>query len=1034
MKTTKTSVRILACLLALCMTAGLLPGMALAAYTEERIDAVSVSVTAPAAGALPAEPAVAADAPYTLEFWSWEEVASIGSDANVGYMYLDTTFAASRCYCLEVELRAAFGYAFDTARAAAQVDGAASVKITRINEDKLTLSAWFTVPPSPTPEEIAEIVITGVTKPSDATKDPLDTMLDVEKNAGKPEGTVLDGAYYEWKPAAEGGRSDGWEYLGYGDSFTDGGLYGARLELTADNCHSFADTVTATVDGKPAIVLEKSKDTVALFVLFAESIEIRKLRVTVFNWPANGAAIRNTPANFDFYSSMYGCTLDATFQIEQPDGSWRDVTDADSPFQADAHYRVKAVICAADGFAFAASGTGSINGESGTTWDVSDGGKTLTMTRTCGKEGLVYSYVAGDTPETYLYDVLPIRILTPADGVIPEDATVGRPGESRWTEGLSTKYAGWYEVPYAGSLSKEKSLYDTTQKKFTKPFQDGKVYRMDVSLRANSNSQFIGPFSIELYGTDGALLTPVMTRQTTDAATWKEYSFWFEVGEVSYQKIPTLTVTGPEVGADGKIDVSDPTQFTAREAVTLSGIQYVEYFDELMFEATVQAGYYFAAPGQLRATYNGHAASVSGVYWGDSRELLRVTFRVSTTKTPLTIKDPALITAKGKTYDGTAAAELDISHAALSGVEDGDDVQLVAAEAAFASADAGADVAVSVTGMFALTGEHAGKYTLTQPELHGLTATIAPCTLVADTTNRSQTVYTGEGTFDGAHFAGVEVGGTPEAATGVVRYTIGEDTEEKTGEEIAAYLKTLKAGDMADIHYNFDGTGNYDGALASGVIKITVADRPAAPVTPAQPKITEKNCPKDGTCPLTRFADVPNNAWYHDALHYCVEHGLLSGTGESTFSPGRTMTRGMVVTVLHRLAGSPAPKGTAGFEDVAAGSYCDAATRWAAENGIVLGFASGKFEPEQPVTRAQLAVILCRYAALVGLDVTNMAELDGFADADAVGEWAREALGWASGAGIILGGKDGRIAPQGDATRAQTAVILYRFCTKLLGK
>ena len=146
------------------------------------------------------------------------------------------------------------------------------------------------------------------------------------------------------------------------------------------------------------------------------------------------------------------------------------------------------------------------------------------------------------------------------------------------------------------------------------------------------------------------------------------------------------------------------------------------------------------------------------------------------------------------------------------------------------------------------------------------------------------------------------------------------------------------------------------------------------------------------------------------------------------------MTRGMVVTVLHRLAGSPAPKGAAGFEDVAAGSYCDAATRWAAENGIVLGFASGRFEPEQPVTRAQLAVILCRYAALMGLDVTNVAELDGFADADAVGEWAREALGWASGAGIILGGKDGRIAPQGDATRAQTAVILYRFCTKLLGK
>ncbi len=1031
----KTNIRAVAWLLMLCLAVGLLPTAALAAYAETRIETVSVDATAPAAGGSPAQPAVAADAPYTIESYSWYETASVGSDVTIGgSMYGDDKFESSKIYRLSVKLRAEFGYAFHTALTSGRVNGAYRVKISKIDADEMTLMAWFGVLPSPSVAQIADIAVTGVTAPSAATKDPYDTARDVEETASRPDGTVLDVTYYEWKPAAEGERSDGWEYRGFGDRFTSGGTYGAKLELTADSAHAFSDAVTATVDGKTAIVLEQSEDLVSLFVPFAD-VEIKTLRISVDDWPAVGAAIRNTADNFDFYSSMYGCTLNATFQIEESDGTWRDVTSADSPYAQYERYRVKAVIHAADGFSFAASGTGSINGESGTTWDVTDGGKTLTLTRTCGKDDPVLSYTNWYDPSTYLYNVLPLRILTPADGVTPVDAEVGRPGETRRTEGLSTKYAGWFEVPYAGSTSNDAPLYDSTEKKFTKPFRNGNVYRLDVVLRADNDHQFIDTLALELYGTDGAQLTPAMTRQTADTTTRKEYSLWFEVGDVSYQKISTLTVTGPEPDADGKIDDSDPTKFVAAEAVSLSDIRYWEYSDELEFEATVKAGYYFAALGQLTATYNGYSASVSGVYWGDSRELVRVTFRVSTTKTPLTIANTSAITAAGKTYDGTTAVTLDISHATLDGVDAAHpDVQLAAATAAFASPDAGKNVAVNITGLFTLTGADAGRYTLTQPDLTGLTATISPCTVVADTTNKTQTVYTGEGTFDGAHFAGVEIGGAPEAATGTVTYTIGDGTEAKTAGEVTAYLKTLKAGDTADIHYNYRGTGNYDGASGSGIIKITIADRPAAPVTPAQPKPAETTCPKDATCPLAKFTDVPADAWYHDGLHYCVEHGLLNGTGESTFSPSRTMTRGMVVTVLYRLAGSPAPKNADGFADVPAGSYCDAATRWAAENGIALGFADGSFRPEQPVSRAQLAAILCRYAKNAGIDVTDAADLSAFPDAALVGAWARDALGWANGCGLILGRADGRLDPTGDASRDQMAMILYRFCKTVLGK
>ena len=141
------------------------------------------------------------------------------------------------------------------------------------------------------------------------------------------------------------------------------------------------------------------------------------------------------------------------------------------------------------------------------------------------------------------------------------------------------------------------------------------------------------------------------------------------------------------------------------------------------------------------------------------------------------------------------------------------------------------------------------------------------------------------------------------------------------------------------------------------------------------------------------------------------------------------MTRGMLVTVLYRYAGSPAA-GTNSFTDVPAGKYYTNAVSWAAANGVVNGVGAGRFQPDGNVTREQMAAILYRFAAKNGMNTSQRADLSGYPDSGAVSGWARQGLQWAVGAGIINGvgsGGSAMLQPQGDATRAQVATILMRF-------
>lgn len=181
------------------------------------------------------------------------------------------------------------------------------------------------------------------------------------------------------------------------------------------------------------------------------------------------------------------------------------------------------------------------------------------------------------------------------------------------------------------------------------------------------------------------------------------------------------------------------------------------------------------------------------------------------------------------------------------------------------------------------------------------------------------------------------------------------------------------------------------------------------------------------------FSDVKTFDWFYNDVRYVCEKGLMNGTSSNTFSPKATTTRGMIVTILYRMAGESAVTGACSFEDVPAGAYYEKPVIWAAENEIVSGYSANTFDPDGAITREQLAAILYRYAKFCSYDVTASAEINKFSDAGVVSSYALTAMKWASAEGLI-NGSGSKLDPQGSATRAQVAAILTRFCKRFVDK
>lgn len=182
---------------------------------------------------------------------------------------------------------------------------------------------------------------------------------------------------------------------------------------------------------------------------------------------------------------------------------------------------------------------------------------------------------------------------------------------------------------------------------------------------------------------------------------------------------------------------------------------------------------------------------------------------------------------------------------------------------------------------------------------------------------------------------------------------------------------------------------------------------PTKPSKPSTPDTSKDNLP---------FTDVTSGSWYYDGVKYACDNGLMNGTGANAFNPNADTTRSMIVTILARMEGVNTSGGA---------TWYTAGRAWAMENGI-----SDGTNMEGKITREQLAAMLYRYAKMKGYDVSASASLSGYTDASSVSGWAKEAMQWAVGSGLIQGSGNA-LTPQANASRAQIATILMRFAQSI---
>lgn len=224
---------------------------------------------------------------------------------------------------------------------------------------------------------------------------------------------------------------------------------------------------------------------------------------------------------------------------------------------------------------------------------------------------------------------------------------------------------------------------------------------------------------------------------------------------------------------------------------------------------------------------------------------------------------------------------------------------------------------------------------------------------------------------------------------------------------------TRPDGSQVELTENSDGTWGFPQPGESVTIAVTF------------------RCDGGELCPSAHLTDVELNAWYHEAVDYVVEHGIMAGVSTTAFQPNGSLTRGQVVQILHNLEGKPEETAEAPFTDTA-GHWALEAIAWAAQNNVVAGYDDGTFGPEKLVTREEFAQMMYNYAKFKGYDLTAGGDLAQFPDAGAISDWAETALSWANGKGLINGHDNGTIDTQGNTTRAQAASIMKNFDLKVV--
>lgn len=233
------------------------------------------------------------------------------------------------------------------------------------------------------------------------------------------------------------------------------------------------------------------------------------------------------------------------------------------------------------------------------------------------------------------------------------------------------------------------------------------------------------------------------------------------------------------------------------------------------------------------------------------------------------------------------------------------------------------------------------------------------------------------------------------------------------GYELATLTVLDQYGNEVDV--NPLGNGNYSFKMPRSRVKVEATFY----------------CTGSELCPTHHLADVLVKAWYHDAVDYVVEHGIMTGTSATTFEPNTTLSRAMVAQILYNLEGQPTADGKSSFTD-ASGHWAANAIAWAQKTGVVSGYGNNTFRPNQAVTREELAQMLYNYAQYKGITLPALGDLSKFPDGDEVSDWAQTAMSWANGLGAINGYEDNTLRPGGNTTRAEAASMIMGLATKLV--
>ncbi|MFR7987148.1 MAG: S-layer homology domain-containing protein [Anaerotignum lactatifermentans] len=243
-------------------------------------------------------------------------------------------------------------------------------------------------------------------------------------------------------------------------------------------------------------------------------------------------------------------------------------------------------------------------------------------------------------------------------------------------------------------------------------------------------------------------------------------------------------------------------------------------------------------------------------------------------------------------------------------------------------------------------------------------------------------------------------------------------------------------GDKIDAKKVEDEDNEYTFRMANCDVTVTVTFKEEGKTTTEDKEETEEaDKTEETTTPETvAFSDVSESDWFYKGVSYVVENGMMNGVGENQFAPNAPLTREMLAVVLYNMEKQPESTSVNPFADVKADMWYTEAIVWANANGIVAGYDDSTFGLGDSITREQLASILYRYAQMKGYDVTEKADLTGYADSAAISGYAVEAMQWANANGIVNGMTATTLAPQGTATRAQVATMLMNFCENVVTK